>query len=242
MHINSTKVVKVSSFVLTIMSLYYFDPFLFITSVLLGWLLYGIVAGAILHRGLSHSSFKFKNRFIEYLSCLLLVISGQGSPIGWVAIHRLHHISTDKDGDPQSPHVIGRLRTLLSWYDISKVNLRLVKDLLRIPSIVFVHHHYGKLYLVYASIFMLIDPVMTMYYAGMSVTICALLVGIFNTVAHGKRLNSDGHYARNLPLDLFFFGEANHYNHHNNPTAVRLSKYDLCYFIICMLGTISVSR
>lgn len=205
-------------------------------SLVFGWLLYGIVAGAILHRGLSHKCYIFRNKIIEYIICLLIVISGQGSPIGWVAIHRLHHSKTDRIGDPQSPHVVGKFKTLLSWYDISSVKLHLVKDLLKIPSVFFIHRHYGKLFIVYTITLAAIDPIIMLYFSGMSVTICALIVGIFNTIAHGSIKNSAGHYACNLPMDLFFFGEANHLKHHINPKLIRLNKIDFCYMIIKILA------
>lgn len=233
---NSTKIIKISSLVLSLISFFYFDLFLFTISILIGWLLYGIVAGGILHRGLSHRCFIFRNRFTEYLSCLLIVISGQGSPIGWVAIHRSHHTKTDKTGDPQSPHVVGKINTLLSWYDASLINLSLVKDLLKMPSILFTHKHYGLLFFVYTLLLTIINPVFVFYFAGLSVTICALLVGIFNVIAHGDKLNPDGHYARNLPISLIFFGEENHYKHHKNPNLARLNKVDLCYIIMHIIA------
>ncbi|MEW6277426.1 MAG: fatty acid desaturase [Candidatus Eremiobacterota bacterium] len=51
------------------------------------------------HRLLTHRSFKTP-RWFEYLLTVAGAQACQGGPIGWVAVHRLHHGHSDRPGDP----------------------------------------------------------------------------------------------------------------------------------------------
>ena len=61
----------------------------------------GIIVGN--HRYWTHKSFEFKYSWMKYLCGLCSVISGTGSTIGWVGIHRNHHNKVDAFNDPHSP-------------------------------------------------------------------------------------------------------------------------------------------
>ncbi len=54
------------------------------------------------HRCLSHGSFKLAAP-VRFFCTLCGVLAGQGSPLTWSAVHRLHHGRSDKVGDPHSP-------------------------------------------------------------------------------------------------------------------------------------------
>jgi len=54
------------------------------------------------HRLLTHSSVKMP-RWLERLSVLCGVCCLEGSPLWWVAIHRMHHQHSDAAEDPHSP-------------------------------------------------------------------------------------------------------------------------------------------
>src|SRR6202167_3920945 len=67
------------------------------------WLLSQNVGIAVsYHRQLTHRSFTTP-KWLEYCLALCGALALQGSPIYWVAVHRLHHQYTDKPGDPHSP-------------------------------------------------------------------------------------------------------------------------------------------
>lgn len=55
-----------------------------------------------LHRLLSHRSFRCP-KWVEYLLVTGAMLTGQGSPLLWVANHRIHHQHSDKTGDVHSP-------------------------------------------------------------------------------------------------------------------------------------------
>jgi stearoyl-CoA desaturase (delta-9 desaturase) len=57
-------------------------------------------------------------RLIEYAIVLLGLPAG--TPIQWVGNHRAHHLNTDQDGDPHSPHIDGFWYSHCGWYIHSK--------------------------------------------------------------------------------------------------------------------------
>jgi stearoyl-CoA desaturase (delta-9 desaturase) len=54
------------------------------------------------HRLLTHRGFTCP-RWLEHTLSVLGLCCYQGSPMSWVAIHRLHHQHSDEPGDPHSP-------------------------------------------------------------------------------------------------------------------------------------------
>jgi stearoyl-CoA desaturase (delta-9 desaturase) len=54
------------------------------------------------HRQLTHRGFSTP-KWLEYAMAVCGTMALQGSPIYWVAVHRMHHQYTDKPGDPHSP-------------------------------------------------------------------------------------------------------------------------------------------
>src|SRR6202021_2779628 len=58
--------------------------------------------GLCYHRLLTHRGYVVP-KWLEYTMAILGAMALQGSPVYWVAVHRLHHQYTDKPGDPHSP-------------------------------------------------------------------------------------------------------------------------------------------
>src|SRR2546423_6531526 len=54
------------------------------------------------HRLLTHRGFTCP-RWLEHTLSLLGLCCWQGSPMSWVAIHRMHHQHSDQPSDPHSP-------------------------------------------------------------------------------------------------------------------------------------------
>lgn len=228
---------KVFTFLLTILALINFDPILLAISALFGWFLTGIAAEALYHRKISHRHFEYKNKIIEYLSYVIMIISGQGTPLGWAVMHRTHHAKTDTMEDPQSHHSVGKARTMTSWYSIDNPNTKMVSDIFKDRHLMFLHNHYNKLFLIYTAILFIISPIICLYFAGVSVVVCDLSVGIVNTFGHGNQINADGHYARNMVIgERFLWGEGHHYNHHIDPSSPIFGKNDWGYYFVKLLG------
>ncbi|MGE4002344.1 MAG: acyl-CoA desaturase, partial [Planctomycetaceae bacterium] len=54
------------------------------------------------HRFLAHRSLKLVTPVRVFVN-LCGVLSGEGSPLMWAAVHRVHHAKSDEPGDPHSP-------------------------------------------------------------------------------------------------------------------------------------------
>lgn len=85
------------------------------------------------HRMLTHPG--FETYFpIRWFFTLCGMAAGEGGPVDWAGKHRLHHIHSDKEGDPHSP-IKGIDYAHLRWMlykestEEKKALLRLVKDL-----------------------------------------------------------------------------------------------------------------
>ena len=55
------------------------------------------------HRLLTHRGYRTP-KWLEYLLTLFGAMALEGGPVYWVAVHRMHHQNTDKEGDPHSPN------------------------------------------------------------------------------------------------------------------------------------------
>src|SRR5439155_26955279 len=65
---------------------------------------HGVTVG--FHRLFSHHSFK-ANRALKVVLAAAGSMAVEGSVVSWVANHRRHHVFSDNDGDPHSPHRYG---------------------------------------------------------------------------------------------------------------------------------------
>ena len=74
--------------------------------VILGVVLYAVTGHGVtvgFHRLFSHHSFK-ANRALKVVLAAAGSMAVEGSVVSWVANHRRHHVFSDNDGDPHSPH------------------------------------------------------------------------------------------------------------------------------------------
>lgn len=63
---------------------------------------WGVIMGY--HRMLTHRGFVARTP-LRYLLAFLGALSLQAGPIGWAALHRFHHLVSDRDGAPHSPRI-----------------------------------------------------------------------------------------------------------------------------------------
>jgi fatty-acid desaturase len=74
----------------------------FLLATVLWWVAGGLGIGMGYHRLLTHRGYKTP-KWVEYVLTVCGTLALEGGPIFWVATHRMHHQSTDKEGDPHSP-------------------------------------------------------------------------------------------------------------------------------------------
>ena len=85
-----------------IAALFLFTWKAFFVAIFLWWLAGGLGVGMGYHRLLTHRGYKTP-KWVEYALTTCGTLALEGGPIFFVAIHRMHHQNTDKEGDPHSP-------------------------------------------------------------------------------------------------------------------------------------------
>jgi len=172
-----------------------------------------------LHRYYSHKSFEL-NTFFKWFFSIIALLTGRGSILGWVYLHRLHHAYSDQGKDPHSPHNLGY--KLFGFGHMKKqegeMKIFLVKELMT-PKQLFIHKWYMLLLLPIVIAIGLID-LQFLYWAWIvPATLIQLSTSNFNYFGHthGYRNYETKDHSRNNPwLWPIILGEAWHNNHHGN--------------------------
>jgi stearoyl-CoA desaturase (delta-9 desaturase) len=218
----------------------WYDPAAFLVLYVLTGL--GVTVG--FHRYFTHRSFA-TNRAIRALLAIFGSAAIEGPIVSWVADHRKHHVFSDREGDPHSPHVghgeqrfhalKGLLHAHVGWLFIHTdrgAKDRYAPDLMRDPLIRFV----DRTFLVWAVAGLAAPFGLGVLLGGtVKAGLTALLWGgalrmlvlhhvtySINSLCHffGRRRFATGDESRNLAwLAPFSLGEAWHNNHHAFPTS-----------------------
>jgi stearoyl-CoA desaturase (delta-9 desaturase) len=218
----------------------WYDPAAFLVLYVLTGL--GVTVG--FHRYFTHRSFA-TNRPVRALLAIFGSAAIEGPIISWVADHRKHHVFSDREGDPHSPHVghgeqrfhalRGLLHAHVGWLFIHTdrgAKARYAPDLVKDPLIRFV----DRTFLIWAVAGLAAPFGLGVAVGGtVKAGLTALLWGgalrmlvlhhvtySINSLCHffGRRRFDTGDESRNLAwLAPFSFGEAWHNNHHAFPTS-----------------------
>jgi stearoyl-CoA desaturase (delta-9 desaturase) len=154
----------------------------------------------------------------------------------WVAIHRRHHVSSDKPGDPHSPHVFGIWRVLfggaLLYRDSSK-NFAIISQYgLGTPDdwierkVYTPYNFLGILIMLWIDL-QLFGLVGLIIWAVQMIWIPFWAAGVINGLAHwwGYRNGETKDKSKNIsPWGIIIGGECLHNNHHLEPANPRLSR------------------
>ncbi len=213
-----------------VLALFQFTWSAFWLAVFLWWATGSLGIGMGYHRLLTHRGFKTA-KWVEYTMALLGTLALEGGPIPWVATHRVHHMYTERDGDPHSP-VHGFWWSHMGWilhgrspYRHALEQEHRVKDLTDDP----VHQWLSKWHIVLQVIFGVI-----LYAIGgwpfvlwgvFARTVFAWHATWFvNSAAHvwGYRRFETTDDSRNTWwVALIAHGEGWHNNHHAHPSSAR---------------------
>ncbi|WP_157369192.1 acyl-CoA desaturase [Zavarzinella formosa] len=88
-----------------------------------GHYLYGTLGMTMgYHRLLTHRGFTCP-RWFEHALAVLGVCCLEGTPMSWVAVHRMHHQHSDQVADPHSPRLKGFLWSHMGWFMFLNPNL-----------------------------------------------------------------------------------------------------------------------
>jgi len=194
-------------------------------SFIVGYVLMKMLGvGAGYHRLFSHHGFKvttLMKRFILWCG----IISGQGSPILWVAIHRGgHHRYSDTDKDPHSPEH-GFWHSYILWMFKLKegdVNPKGAVELLRDPDMIIAHKHYHSILWISHALLALINVDLWLYTMALPALITLHVFCCQTSIVHYPNLGYRNYDVKdtssNVPWLWFITqGECWHNNHHGDP-------------------------
>jgi len=208
-------------FIASIIGLFFVDYTLVnILTMLISFYVLNIVGvWMTFHRYYSHKSFEV-NFVVKWILSSVALLTGRGSILGWVYLHRLHHAYSDQEKDPHSPHNLGY--KLFGFGHMKKqegeMKIFLVKELMT-PEQLFIHKWYMILLLPIVICIGLID-LQFLYWAWI---VPAMLIQLstsnFNYFGHTygyRNYETTDQSRNNILLWPIILGEAWHNNHHGD--------------------------
>jgi len=227
---------------------------------LTAWSIYflgGLGTTVAFHRALSHKSVKL-NPVVRDVLIFLAMMNGSGSPLSWVANHRLHHAKSDTPEDISSPRIGGFWWSHLRWLwqagaapvgkYCKELNTPTYQKWTRLQIPLF------ALAFLMGGIFALAFDwplVASLFWIGPIRLVWALHAQCFvNSICHLRPGVPMGEpTARNVPwLGVMhaFQGEQWHQNHHDRPGSARLGfqagQLDVGWYLILGLEKLGLAK
>lgn len=207
------------------------------------------------HRLLTHRSMKVP-KALEYFTALLGTLSLQGSPVDWVATHRIHHAYSDTGKDPHNSN-LGFRWSHLQWLYLANQSLpspelqeRMAPELVADPYYRFLNKNFVLLQFVLAGVLFLAGGLPFVVW-GMFVRLVFTyhLTWLINSAAHstGYQTFRSNDRSRNCWwLGIIGWGEGWHNNHHAFPSSARHGlawyEFDITWLTIRLLRACGVAR
>ena len=163
-------------------------------------LVYVMGEGIFLHRYFSHKAFECRPGLAKFFA-FITILGGFGTPIGYRAIHVMHHGYSDKPGDPHSP-VNSIWNSIYKWWlKPVKLSVMSCKSLLAQPYYVWLAKNELRIWWISLIVFSLIDIELMLYTIGLGGLLCYVFGNIVtNTMAHkigSRRFDTDDN-SRNI--------------------------------------------
>lgn len=180
------------------------------------------------HRLLTHKSYKLWKP-IEYLYSFFGNMGCTGSSVGWVFVHRAHHVYADKPGDPHSPVTLGPLGAIIGDYS-GKFNKWMVRDIINDPVHRFMHEYYIAMVLAVLLMGYLVSVEFLIYFMLIPIFFNTIASRFSNWIDHdpifGRREgNNHPDQSHNVWWWAYLtFGEGWHNNHHRHPGDYKIGK------------------
>ncbi len=194
------------------------------------WLSGSLGIGMGYHRLLTHRGYKCP-KWLEYFLTACATLALQGGPIGWVATHRLHHQTSDKEGDPHSPND-GGFWSHVGWVITGEANHNKSTELLRyVPELrkdrfhIWISEWHWVPLVAYAAI--------VFGLGGLSCLLCGVFLPLaislhatyfVNSATHmwgSQRFETGDHSTNSFWVAMLTWGEGWHNNHHAHPQSAR---------------------
>lgn len=206
----------------------------FIIYSLIWWtFLSSAIISAGYHRYFSHKSFKV-GVWYEYIVLILGPLSGSGSLLGWVGVHRMHHNHSDTKLDPHSPKHQPVWRVLTSTFKVPAIKPRHVKDLLRNKRVMLFHYYHNNIRILTFAFGLLLPFGWFMALIVAPMIYGYIGFGLLNTLCHRHENVSNSWIA-----NILTGGEGWHANHHAAPSDWRIGKkwyqWDIAAWFIVLI-------
>ena len=188
-----------------------------------------------LHRGQAHKGLVFHPILSHFMRFWLWLTTGMITK-QWVAIHRKHHSSTDKDGDPHSPVIYGIWNILFKgvyYYYIAGKNAKMIVNFGKgtpddwLERKIYTPYNYAGVVLMLLSNILLFGAIGILIWLIQMIWIPFWAAGVINGVGHkwGYRNGNSKDCSTNIiPVGIIIGGEELHNNHHLEPANPKLSR------------------
>lgn len=188
-----------------------------------------------LHRGVTHRALEFHPVLSHFMRFWLWLTTGMVTK-EWVAVHRKHHSSVEKEEDPHSPHHHGILKVLFGGaflYHFAAGDRRMVEQYgAGTPDDWIEKHIYTERNFLGIVILLAFN---VMVFGGMGLLLWGIQMlwipfwaaGVINGLGHwvGYRNYRTPDESRNLlAIGLLIGGEELHNNHHKSPGSPKMSR------------------
>lgn len=232
-----TLIVMVSFHILAIVALFYATWSAVVVACVLHWMCacWGITMGY--HRLHTHRSYKVP-KLIEYFFAICGVLTLQGGPIFWTAIHRVHHQNSDNEGDPHTPRD-GRWWSHMLWilfgeplHSNTQVMGKYAPDLMKDPFYRYLNDwHWLPLVILGLCLLAVGGLPWLLWGIFLRVVVGLHFTWLVNSATHlwgSRRFETPDDSRNSWWVALLAFGEGWHNNHHAHPTSARhgLGKYE----------------
>ncbi len=224
--------------VLAIAAFWFFTWEALAVAVLMWWVAGSLGIGMAYHRLLTHRGFRVP-RALEYFLTVCGTLAMEGGPISWVATHRVHHVYSDREGDPHSPRDgawwshMGWIISGQSLHMNTAMTARHAVDLAKDRFHVWLTRlHFVPQILVGLGLFALGGWPFVFWGVFVRVVFSWHATWLVNSAAHiwGRRRFATRDDSRNnWWVAILSFGEGWHNNHHAHPSSARhgLAWYEL---------------
>lgn len=188
-----------------------------------------------LHRGQAHKGIVFHPILSHFMRFWLWLTTGMVTK-QWVAIHRKHHVHSDQEGDPHSPHVFG------IWHVLTQGALlysKSAKDTVMVEQFgvgtpddwlernLYTPYNFFGILIMLTIDLALFGSIGFIVWGVQMIWIPFWAAGVINGLGHwwGYRNGTTRDQSRNLiPWGIVIGGEELHNNHHLSPASVKLSR------------------
>jgi|688.fasta_scaffold10038_7 fatty-acid desaturase len=236
--------IQIFTILCTLLGLFYFQfTMTNIVLMIVSFYIYSILGLSMtMHRYYTHKSFEL-NKVMHWLFTFIAILTGRGSPLGWVYVHRQHHAYSDTDKDPHGPGNIGfRLLGFTPSKTDEKPKLFLIKDLMK-PEQILINKYYLLIIISWLLILGLIDLSLVYFTWVVPVLLVQFSQNCFNYFAHTygyRNFSTRDNSTNNFFLWPFILGDAWHNNHHahaeKSTTKIRWFEFDPVTYIIKLVG------